>query len=884
MSKVREDGVLSPLMRQYAEIKARYADCTLLFRLGDFYEMFGEDAIAAAPILGVVLTRRQDVPMCGVPHHSATTYIKRLLAAGRKVAVCEQLEDPAAARGVVRRDVVRIITPGTVLEDDILEPGRNNYLVAVVPFDAPDGMRVGIAAVDISTGEFRVSRFHDPTGSRTVDELQRIYPSEIILPAEREEALAPVLSTFASVHRERLEGWRFDVAAAAERLKAYFGVVSLDGFGLSLAEHPEALAAVGGVLSYLEMVNKRDAPRLAAPRIQDRENRLAMDASCIRNLELVENLHDRSTANTLLETLDRTVTPMGGRLLRRRILEPLVDATEIGGRLHRVELLFGNPDLLEKVRTMLRRTGDMERAVNRVTAGTANPRELRMIAETLRIVPEIMASLREAGRALLFPDEVWGPRIPPLDDVVGDIDAVVSDDPPADVSKGGVIRDGYSRDLDELRSIATSSRTWLTSFQEQARQRTGIATLKAGYTSVFGYYVEVGRSAAASLPPDFQRIQTLKNAERFTTPELKSFEEKLLTCEERIARLEPRLYAELVARVAQRADDLRGVAGCLAEVDVTASLALVARENGYCKPELSNEPVLDLRASRHPVVERLMPTGSFIPNDINLDARTRQVLLITGPNMAGKSTYIRQAALIVVMAQMGSFVPCDRAVIGLVDRVFARIGAGDRLARGLSTFMVEMQETASILNNAGERSLVILDEIGRGTSTYDGVSIAWACVEHLVARPTGREAGPRTLFATHYFELIELGRTHPVVVNMNVAVREEGRDIVFLHRVEEGASDRSYGIHVAQLAGIPPSVVRRAEEILARLERRTERAGLPEARSGHPAQFELPLDEDGDAEKYSRELLEALNKFDINNRTPLEALAFIQQWQRKNRS
>jgi DNA mismatch repair protein MutS len=876
---------LTPLMKQYHQLKAQYMDCLLMFRLGDFYELFGDDAIKASPILGVVLTKRQSVPMCGVPYHSLNNYLAKLIHAGLKVAICEQLEDPKEVKGIVKRDVVRIITPGTVLEDFILEPKKNNYLTSIKIEKTNNEFYFGIASVDISTGDFIVTQFKDINFTKLFNELAKISPSEIVLPQESKEKYhLDQKDFFTNIHFEYLNDYYFDTVLAIEKIKLLYKIKSLESFGIYEQKHSIVLSAIGGILEYLDKTQKNFVTKLKNIHFYSIEDYMYLDTTCIRNLELVESFYTRTKENTLLEIIDQTITSSGGRLLRNWLLKPLLKIEDIVERQNCVELFFEDNFIRTKIREKLKSISDIERIVNKISAKTVNPKELISLSETLKTIPQINQLIKEIigeNRILNTTEFEKLLIIPELNEVAEIIEKSINPDAPVDIKKGNVIKPGYSKELDELKTFATSSKTWLMQYQEELKQKTGISSLKIGFTNVFGYYIEVTNTNLSSVPKEFIRKQTLKNAERFITEELKNFENKILSAEEKILQLENSLYTEILDKLLSYANQLYEINKKLSQLDVYTNFAEIARKYNYTKPNINLSYTIDLKSSRHPVVEQLLPKGKFIPNDFFLDGKDSQVMLITGPNMAGKSTYIRQIALIVILAQIGSFVPAESATIGIVDRIFARIGASDYLAGGLSTFMVEMQETANILNNATERSLIILDEIGRGTSTYDGISIAWACVEYLVDKKnwSNKNFGPKTLFATHYFELTELENKYKEVKNYNVTVKEFNEEIVFLHKIQPGCSDKSYGIHVAKLAGIPKNVISRAKKLLTQLQQKSGKIDETIFSPYQQLNFENNID-DTKEKKFFSQVLEEIKKIDINNITPIESFNKLIQWKR----
>jgi DNA mismatch repair protein MutS len=796
----------TPMMSQYRRMRAELPpDTILFFRLGDFYEMFFEDAKQAAGILDIALTRRNAVPMCGVPHHSVDLYLAKLIRAGRKVAICEQMEDPALAKGIVRREITRVVTPGTVLEDQVLESRRNNYLAGLVP-----GSPLGLAFLDLSTGAFWIEE--SPSEAAAAESLARCVPSECIVPEEQkgQPSVQALLGRNGAMVVTGYEDWTFEFDAAVDLLTRHFKVHSLDGFGCR--DCGPGLRAAGAVLHYVSHQLRRQVDHIRQVRVRNPEDFMLLDEATVRNLDLVDPRGGGATAPTLLGALDTTCTAMGGRLLRDWLLRPLTRLPEIEARLDAVGRLASDRRLLHGLREALGAVKDLERLIARLNAGSGNARDVRALGISLGALPGIVELLaaEPAGLTAALRD-----AIQPLPDTVGLIERALVDEPPASTRDGGMIRAGFHEELDALREAATKGRQWLVEFQAREQERTGIKSLKVRHNKVFGYYIEITKANLAAAPADYQRKQTLVNGERFVTPELKEYENRILGAQERSIELEQELFAEVRQRVVAETGSIQRTADSVAALDVLAALAERALALRYAKPRVTAGDVLRIRDGRHPVVETMPHADRFVPNDTLLDGTSNQVMIITGPNMAGKSTYIRQVALIVVMAQMGSFVPASEAEIGIVDRVFTRVGASDDLARGRSTFMVEMQETANILVNATPRSLIVLDEIGRGTSTFDGISIAWAVAEHLHNHAPVKA---KTLFATHYHELTDLSLTLPGVRNYNILVRESGERIAFLRKIAPGAADKSYGIQVARLAGLPAEVIERAREILTNLE------------------------------------------------------------------
>ena len=851
-------------MQQYRDIKARHRGAIVFFRMGDFYEMFEDDAKLAARELGLTLTSRNnggasDVPLAGVPVKAATEYLRRLLAKGHRVAICEQVEDPKLAKGLVRREVIETITPGTVLTDDWLERNRNNFLVAV----DPRGDTVGIAALDLTTGELALETL---PGTELSTALLRYEAAELVIPQG-----VPPMAAGATPLTER-EGWEFDPELGREDLQRLFGLASLDGLGVEPGDRP-AVGAAAAVLRYAREVKPGGLPHVARPRIVRRGDVLPLDEMTRRNLELVESLRSGERSGTLLSVLDGTTTPMGARLLRRWLLAPLTDPAAINARLDAVQVLVTDPRARSRLREAFDGVRDVERLAGRAALGRATPRELGALGESIGRLPDVreaLDGLEGRHRATLL--EAAADRLDLLTDVGEELGRALVDRPPAQLGAGDAIRPGFDAELDELRDVRDGGKRYIAILQSRERDRTGIPSLKVGFNRVFGYYLEVTRSHLDRVPADYERRQTLAGAERFVTPELKAYEEKVLGAEDRIGTREAELIDTLRHRVAAEIARVQATAAVIAQLDVWAALADLAQRDGYVRPEVNDGYVIDLEASRHPVVERMMPREAFIPNDTRLDEAGR-VLLVTGPNMAGKSTLLRQVGQCVLLAQAGAFVPARRAVIGVVDRLFTRVGASDNLVRGQSTFMVEMSETSAILHGATRRSLVLLDEIGRGTSTYDGVAIAWAVTEHL-----HNALGCKTIFATHYHELTQLTEELAHARNVNVAVREVGDEIVFLHRLEPGGADRSYGIHVGRLAGLPEPVVRRAWQMLKLLEAGhhvADRASLSVSSAGLTDAQQLGLF--GQAAP-PHPLVQELEHLDVDALSPLEALNRLAAW------
>lgn len=863
---------LTPAMKQYWEIKDRYRDSILFFRMGDFYEMFFDDAVTASKILEITLTSRgkskgDDIPLCGIPYHSADGYVARLINHGFKVAICEQIEDPKTAKGVVKRDVVRVVTPGTATDALNLEAKSNSFLMAIHKADG----RYGLASLDLTTGEFLVTEVADTQSLR--DEITRLEPKELIVPEGDEEYLGLLKDVLNGVTLNRLPLYRFDHNNAYLSLKEHFKVLTLDGFGLSGLT--AATSAAGGVLYYIKDTQKVETLPISQIRAYRVDDYLFIDDAGRRNLELMSSLRDGGKKGSLLGLLDETATSMGGRRLRGWLNYPLIDLDRINERLDAVSELKDAQLLRGKLRESLGCVYDIERLNSRVTLGTANAKDLVSISSSLSKVPPIKEILKEAGSVLLR-DCVH--EIDDLQDVVKLIESAIAETPPFSLREGGLIRDGHNEELDELRGMSRDGKGYIARIEAREKERTGINSLKVRYNKVFGYYIEVTQANLSLIPDDYIRKQTLVNAERFITPELKEYETTVLTAEERIRAIEYQLFQDVRERVAGESGRIQRTASLLADLDALASLAEVADRFNYSRPRMSGSGPLQITGGRHPVVESISSSDRFVPNDTFLDSLENQIAIITGPNMAGKSTYIRQVALITIMAQMGSFVPAEEAEIGVVDRVFSRVGASDDLSRGQSTFMVEMTETAAILNNATSKSLIILDEIGRGTSTFDGLSIAWAVAEYLSDRVKAK-----TLFATHYHELTDLAFLRENIKNFNVAVREWNDQVVFLRKIVPGGADRSYGIHVARLAGLPVEVIERAREILLNLEKgEFSSEGMPKiAATKGKAKFkenkieaQLPLFAQKDM------LRDELRSTDVNNMTPVQALMKLAELKR----
>ena len=866
-----------PMLKHWREMKAQHRNAILFYRVGDFYEMFNEDAELAAKILEIALTSRGDgVPLAGVPVKAAAEYLRQLVGAGHRVAICEQVEDPKLARGLVRREVVETVTPGALLQDGWVAGSRNNWLVALQRGSGAVGQRgssesrVGVAYVDLSTGEFVLETVIE---SDLEEVLSRLLPAEIVVSSTN---AAPLPRSAAAPLITSREPWEFDPALARDDLARRFNLASLDGLGIGPVDDL-ALGAAGALLRYLTDLQPAGLPHLARPAVRRPESFLWLDEMTRRNLELVEPLRAGVRGCTLLETIDATVTPMGGRLLRQWLLSPLSQPADIDQRLDAVEIMVRDSRGRSRLREALDGVRDLERLAGRAASGRATPREMGALRDSFQRLPDVAGGLTElAGTALPNGQRSHAlaqaaDELDLLADLTVDLEAGLADRLPATLGEGEIIRPGYDPALDELRSLRDGGRQYIAALQQRERERTGISSLKVGFNKVFGYYLEVTHTHTARIPADYERRQTLATAERYVTPELKEYESKVLGAEERIASREAELFGALRAAVGEAIARIQRTAHVVARLDVWAGLAERAVSNRYVRPIVSDRYDLVLRQCRHPVIERMMPRESFIPNDARFTEAER-VALVTGPNMAGKSTILRQIGLCVILAQLGSFVPAEEALVGVVDRLFTRVGASDNLAGGQSTFMVEMSETSAILHNATAQSLVLLDEIGRGTSTYDGVAIAWAVTEHLHDR-----LGCKTMFATHYHELMQLPERLQHARNFNVAVQESGDTVLFLHRLEPGGTNRSYGIHVGQLAGLPTMVVSRAKEILSALEGEHRMVpGAPPSASRDPGQLGL-FSEASPPDP----MVEELRSIDVNSLTPLEALNRLADFQRR---
>ncbi len=859
----------TPLRRQYLEIKRRFPQAIVFFRLGDFYETFDQDAELVSRELDIVLTSRpigkgQRIPLAGIPHHALDGYLAKLIAKGHKVAICEQVSDAAKGpalsgakgRTLMERQVVRVVTPGTVVEGGLLDQRANNYLAAL----ALEGERAGIAYVDVSTGEFAVAQID---ADLLPAELDRLRPAELVLPESQDppEGLQATVS--------HLEAHRFDPDEAAELLLAHFGAASLDAFGC--ADQPLAVAAAGAVLAYLQDNQRAVLAHITRLSTYNASAFMTLDSQTRRNLELFASVRQGPRTASLLSVIDLTKSSMGARLLRRWLGQPLLDITELAQRQDRVQFFFESAVRRGRVSTLLAKMPDLERLLGRISAGLALPREVVSLRRGLELIPSLRQAIADDREEAPEASELLA-RLHPCEETAALIEQAIEDEPTASFEKGGVIRAGFSPELDSLRSVARDARQYLADLERRERQQTGIKSLKVRYNKVFGYYIEVSKTNLRLVPAHYQRRQTLVGGERFTTSELKEREFQILHARERQEELESTLFRQVCAQVAAEGKRVLELAAAVAESDVFCALAEVAARYGYVRPQVTHDDEIVIRDGRHPVVERMLPSAAFVPNDTHLSNQDSQIIVLTGPNMAGKSTYIRQVALIVLLAQIGSFVPAASARIGIVDRIFTRVGALDDIAAGQSTFLVEMLETASILHNATPRSLLLFDEIGRGTSTYDGMAIARAVVEFIHHRP---EVAAKTLFATHYHELVDLAAFLPRVKNCNVAVSEEEGRVVFLHRILPGGADKSYGVHVAQLAGMPRPVIQRAQEVLSELEDKGDR--LP--RRGRPREAAVQLSLLGASDAF----LEELASLDVDSLTPLQAITKLYELREKAR-
>jgi len=850
----------TPLIKQYKEIKSQYPDTLLFFRLGDFYELFDDDAVKASKLMEITLTKRQGRPMCGIPYHAASTYIKKILNKSVSVAICEQVEDPSQSKGIVKREVVRVITPGTVIEDDLLLDDSNNFLAAV--YNASE--KYGVVFLDVSTGDFTGCQVED--FPRLLSEITGHQVKEAVIPSEDEELEKNIKAVFPEMSVSHIDNWYFSPEKAEETVKDYFELSTLKGWELDKAR--PVLSACGGLVKYIEETQKGRKISLKNFSLYSTDDNMVLDRNTLENLELLWNMQDGSKTNTLFDILDNTESAMGKRKLRQYILRPLKDEQAIRNRHNAVEELMGSRETVNAISQLLSSVSDMERILSKTSYGSSNARDLLGLKDSLKLIPEIKKRLEKCGS-----DEIVRIRegLSPLDELADDLERAIKESPPLTVKEGNIIRKGYSKELDELIEISSGDKKWIAELEQREKKRLDIPSLKVGYNKVYGYYIEVTKTHSSKVPEEYQRKQTLVNSERYITEELKKREDSILGAEEKKCALEYRIFCSLREKVALKSHIIQENAGLIAELDVLNSFAVAAHRYSYVKPGVGNWNEIVIKDGRHPVVEASMGANSFIPNDTLLNKDENQILIITGPNMAGKSTYLKQVAIITIMAQMGSYVPASEARIGISDRVFTRIGAGENLAGGESTFMVEMTEVAAILNNATDKSLLIMDEVGRGTSTFDGISIAWSVIERIA------KIGARTLFATHYFELTELQLYMDCVKNYNFAVREwkDKKKIVFLRKLQEGSADKSYGIHCAELAGVPADVIGRAWQIFRELEEEElNDKGYPRP-APEREQDQLNFFGSQEADKY-RKKLKDLN---LNSIAPLDLVNIIRDWQ-----
>ena len=879
-------GELTPMMKQYMQTKEEYTDCILFYRLGDFYEMFFDDALTASKELEITLTGKncgleERAPMCGIPYHAVDSYLNRLVSKGYKVAICEQVEDPKTAKGIVKREVIRVVTPGTNLDTQGLDETKNNYIMCIVYM----ADRYGLSVADVTTGEYLVTELDSQT--KLMDELYKFMPSEIVCNEAFYMSGLDLDDLKNRLHMAiySLEAWYFDDALCRETLQEHFKVASLEGIGLS--DYECGMIASGALLKYLEETQKNSLSHMSRLTRYATGNYMVLDSATRRNLELVETLREKQKRGSLLWVLDKTKTAMGARTLRKYVEQPLIDKESIVKRLDAVAELKDNAICREEIREYLNPVYDLERLVGKITYQSANPRDLIAFQSSLSMLPSVKCILKDMESDLL--KEIYE-ELDPLEELCDLVGRAIQEEPPLAMKEGGIIKDGYNEEVDRLRKAKSEGKNWLADLETKEREKTGIKNLRIRYNKVFGYYLEVTNSFKDLVPDYYTRKQTLANAERYIIPELKELEDTILGAEDKLCALEYELYCEVRNTIAAELTRIQRTAKAVAKLDVIASLALVAERNNYVRPKINEKGVIDIRDGRHPVVEKMIPNDMFIANDTYLDDKKQRISIITGPNMAGKSTYMRQAALIVLMAQLGSFVPASSANIGLVDRIFTRVGASDDLASGQSTFMVEMNEVANILRNATSKSLLILDEIGRGTSTFDGLSIAWAVVEYI---SNSKLLGAKTLFATHYHELTELEGKISNVNNYCIAVKEKGDDIVFLRKIVKGGADKSYGIQVAKLAGVPDPVINRAKEIVEELvtaditgkvkdiavqgsetKKKTQKK-LDEVDLTQFSLFDTVKDDD---------VLNELKELDISHMTPMDAMNKLYQLQNKLRN
>ncbi|MCD5411109.1 MAG: DNA mismatch repair protein MutS [Clostridiales bacterium] len=869
---------LTPMMQQYVDIKNQYPDTFLFFRLGDFYELFFDDAKLASRELEIALTARdcglaEKAPMCGVPHHSVDKYIDRLIKKGYKVAMCDQVEEASQAVGIVKRDVVRVITPGTVIDTNLLDEKKNNYLMSIYLEE-----KCGISYVDISTGELFTTEISGNSVKKDlINEIAKIMPREVIIPDVNFDAYERILAELKNIYKFSVNqhySWTFELSNAINRIKEHFNVLSIDGLGL--VKNKLSTNATGAIIDYLKSTQKRHLEHISAVNSYSLSDTMALDLSTRINLELTETIRGKSKAGSLLSVLDKTKTSMGGRLLRKWIESPLIVPKQIDLRLDAVSELFDDVYFKNELVAVLKNIYDIERLAVKISFGSANPRDLISLKNSLQYIPKIK-SLLENKEGML--GEIYE-ELDLLEDVTDLIEKAIIDEPSVGLKEGGIIKTGFSDDVDELNAISKDGKAWIASLESKERDSSSIKNLKIGYNKIFGYYIEVTKSNLSNVPDHYIRKQTLANCERYITPELKEMEAKILSAKEKLLTLEYNLFLEIRSQIGTTIDRLKSTARAVSKIDVLASFAQIALDNRYIKPIITEGTEIKIESGRHPVVERMLDNDIFVPNDTIIDNEKFQISIITGPNMAGKSTYMRQVSLIVLMAQIGSFVPAYSAEIGVTDRIFTRVGASDDLSQGQSTFMVEMSEMANILNSATDKSLLILDEIGRGTSTFDGLSIAWAVVEYISEKNSSR-----TLFSTHYHEITELETRVKGVKNYRISVKEEGDNIIFLRKIEEGSADKSYGIQVAKLAGLPKGVIKKASKILKRLEK-NDIARRKNGEIKNDVVFvEETVKENNEQLSFSEihllSLTEELNKIDINNTTPFDALNILAKLKEK---
>ena len=864
IAEIEDRSVISPMMQKYLETKEEYKDCILFYRLGDFYEMFFEDALIAARELEITLTGKdcglpERAPMAGIPHHAAEVYAEKLIEIGYKVAICEQLEDPKTAKGIVKRGVIRILTPGTIVESNLLEEKKNNYIMSI----CKSGIYFGVSVCDISTGEFYSSEIKSENNfALLLDEIARFAPSEIIANSmmfECQEEMDKIRERF-SMYMSRFSEKFFtdDVG----NLTLDYNIIENKKEVTNLKEKPLAVKSINALLEYLNETQMTSLEHINTITIYSLSKYMSLDINARRNLEITEKMRDKSKKGTLLWVLDKTATSMGGRLLRRWLNDPLLEVKDIQERLDAVKELKDNMMLRGEITDTLKKVYDIERLAGKMTYGNANARDMITLKNSLERLPEVKSVLAMCQSHKL--KELYE-NLDELKDVFALIEKSIVEDPPMTIKDGGIIKLGYDEEIDTLKKASTEGKTWLAKLEADEKEKTGIKTLKVGYNKVFGYYIEVSKSFVSQVPERFIRKQTLTTGERYITDELKTIENQILGAEEKVVNLEYNAFVEIRTEIAKNIKRLQKTANVVSTLDVLSSFAQVAEDMNYCMPVVKDDGIINIKEGRHPVIEKMIGSGNFVPNDTYLDKEGDRLAIITGPNMAGKSTYMRQVALITLMAQVGSFVPATEAQIGVVDKIFTRVGASDDLSMGQSTFMVEMMEVATILKEATENSLVILDEIGRGTSTYDGLSIAWAVAEYIANK---EKCGAKTLFATHYHELIELANKQEGIKNYSIAVKEKGEDIIFLRKIVEGGTDESYGIHVARLAGVPKVVTKRADEILTSLERKSMLSGKKQEKENKKVV-------EGQFDMFNFKLAEIaheIDKIDLNELTPIDAL------------